>query len=163
MNAPVLKRVFGESNARCIGRAFDLMEIAEEEIAAAKRRTCNRGVQSRIHEVFRSAQPGILLGFDNDDLYRGHVRELCERARLDEDLRPGTKAECIVALHGASLKAPLDRDAVALYETCFRDVFGATVDGREPGTGSWDGAVAKLLATLRRKLSCEERAASSRA
>ncbi|WP_030894310.1 hypothetical protein [Streptomyces sp. NRRL F-5053] len=48
-------------------------------------------------------------------LYRPHAHELLERVANDRDTRPGTDAEVIVALHEASLAAPITSAAACLY------------------------------------------------
>lgn len=66
-------------------------------------------------EVFRSKQAVIL---------RPHYLELCERYKRGEDTRPGTKAEVLAGLLGASLIAPLNNTANALINQLGVEVLG---------------------------------------
>jgi hypothetical protein len=48
-------------------------------------------------------------------VYRSHCRELLDRAARGEDTRPGTAAECCIALSETSLRVPLRTSAAGLY------------------------------------------------
>ena len=89
MNTEAMTAVFG-GQARSIFRAFDLMGIAEEEIAAAKHRY--RRASKRVHAAFGVLYPTGDMSKCGDRLYRAHARELVERVARKEDTRPGTAA-----------------------------------------------------------------------
>lgn len=59
--------------------AFQAMGIAEEEIAAGKKRA-SKSRHTAIDAVFGSACPSPLLRGKSLELYRAHVRELVQRA-----------------------------------------------------------------------------------
>lgn len=142
-----------------IRRAFDFMEIAEEEIAKAQKRVRDKEARKRIHDVFGDAQPGQLLKY-SDVLFRAHVRELCERARREESTAPATKAEVVAALCEGSLLAPLDQQHAALYEELFFEIFGRYVgDAKDRTREPWPGASAELLHTMRNRFRRERKAA----
>lgn len=136
--------------AQRIKRSFALMKVAEEEIAAAIKKTPR--CRTRLNDVFRVAYPGDLIAY-GETLYRAHVRELLGRVRKNESFTPGTDAECLAALSAASLKAPLDATASAAMAKVFASCFPEKTDlaedvGREP----YKGAVDEMLATLRRQI-----------
>lgn len=111
-----------------IGRAFDLMEVAEQEIARAGGRKGNA-----VWEAW------LELGFlveHGEELYRLHCRELIRRAKdaccaCDDCMRPATKAEVLAFLSNASLKAPPARDPAALQARLFCELFPDSVVARE--------------------------------
>jgi hypothetical protein len=132
---------------------FTAMSIAEEEIGAIPR--LQQG------DLFLHLVPTAALRGKSPEVYRAHARELVERRRAGEDLRPGTDAEIMAALSDMSLKAPLTRNAQALYEQLFTAVYGEDVARRVLGgaadKGSWAGAVSELRHEMRRKLASPER------
>jgi hypothetical protein len=56
----------------------------------------------------------------SEALYRSHCRELLDRVAAGEDTRPGTAAECSLALSETSLQVPLRTSAVGLYARMWR-------------------------------------------
>lgn len=83
--------------------------------------------------LFKALMPTDILE-GKDILYDSHARELTERAKAGQDLRPGTKAEVLAGLIVASLKAPLTPSGVALTEKLFRECTGVDMGtdlGRE--------------------------------
>jgi hypothetical protein len=68
---------------------------------------------------------------------------------------PGTRAEVLLALSGASQRAPLNatatRLALDLFQQVFADVHGDAALPPEP----YAGAAAELHAQIQRKLACE--------
>jgi hypothetical protein len=85
---------------------FDAMTWAEDEIDAATRR----------HPAVAPAMPRMRT----EVLYRAHCRELLDRVAAGEDTRPGTAAECCLALSETSLQVPLRTSAVGLYARMWR-------------------------------------------
>lgn len=93
------------------------MTWAEQEIdAAAARHPC---VADRIRSSFGLLRPTHPL-LRNEMVYRSHCRELLDRVSTAEDTRPGTAAECCVALSEVSLRAPLRSSAAGLYARMWR-------------------------------------------
>ena len=117
---------------------FDLMKIAEEEIA--------RGGADAF--AFLCPPPGF-TSLD-ERVYRAHARELVERVKRGERLEDGTKAEVMVLLSQQTLLAPPTQQYAALYEKLFAEIFGTSVEG-EPAREPWPKASEELLADLRRK------------
>jgi len=142
----------GAGVANRIGRAFALMEIAEHEIASRRERS---RVPQKVNDAFGILEPGFLAEFQSDHLYRMHCRELISRVERDEDVRPGTAAECVAVLSRGSLDAPLDRDHAFVYERLFLSMFdpGKSPEGRE----SYPGAGDEIEARLRKKLARDRR------
>jgi hypothetical protein len=96
------------------GPVFAAMGWAEQEIAAAAGR--HPGQADVLYHAF-----GVLLprdigpGMGTELVYRGHVRELLERAAAGADLCPATAAEICLALVETSLRAPMHGPAAGLY------------------------------------------------
>lgn len=142
------------SLARAAVSTFQLIDIADEEITASKRRHPKR--VDEINAVFAHLFPPARFKELDPRVYRHHVRELVERAAGADDhgsatpMTLATAAEVLVTLMEQSLRAPLAQQYAALYETLFLQVMGAKVPG-EPVREPWPGASAELLAALRRK------------
>ncbi|MEU4244291.1 hypothetical protein [Actinoplanes sp. NPDC026619] len=92
---------------------FGAMEIAEQEITDAQVRHPNAA--DRIWRSFKLLVPTSDLLTRNELVYRSHCRELLERVAADADTRPGTAAECCVALCEVSQRIPLNTSAAGLY------------------------------------------------
>lgn len=135
-------------------RAFDLIEVAEQEIAAAKR------IHPEARELIDGAflllvAPSPMLEL-RDSVYRSHARELLERVVARAKLDLATEAEVMVALHYGSLREPLDSRHGALFERLFARVMGDPFGDsfahgvfREP----WRGASDELLEIMRNRFS----------
>jgi hypothetical protein len=96
---------------------FDAMAWAEDEIDAAALR--HPAAADRIRRSFlllRPAHPRMR----SEALYRSHCRELLDRVAAGEDTRPGTAAECCLALSETSLRVPLRSSAIGLYARMWR-------------------------------------------
>ncbi|GAB3162058.1 hypothetical protein GCM10027258_80310 [Amycolatopsis stemonae] len=94
--------------------AFERMEWAEEEIAAAQARHPQQA--SRIWHSFSLLVPNSgLERMSYERVYRAHCREILDRVAADEDTRPGTAAEICCAMLNTSLLAPLTSAATGLY------------------------------------------------
>ncbi len=142
--------------AGAIGRAFDRMGIAEEEIEAAKKKWPDK--KAEIHAAFGALAPGELSRYGSDRLYRAHARELLERVAKGERLELGTDAECLAALSLASLKAPLASGHVAAMEKAFASVFPKNALGPNVGRESYPGNVDEILTEIRKKIASRRRA-----
>ena len=92
----LLLAAMGPVGAR-IGGVFDLMTVAEEELALAS--------QPPLFHVL--VPPSNMVGLA-PGVYRAHCRELIERYRTGYDLTWGTDAEALCALSEMSLRAPLN-------------------------------------------------------
>lgn len=120
-----------------IARMFDFMLICEEEIKEA-------GLTGeKSSETFRLAQPSEFLDMA-PWVYRAHVRELCRTQRL------GTRAQVLLALHQASLKAPLRQDHTAAFIQVFRDCGGPEEVELVPE--AWEGRNEEILQGIAQKI-----------
>lgn len=96
---------------------FDAMQWAEDEIDAGMRR--HPAAAEKIQRSFLLLQPSSPQ-MHTEAVYRSHCRELLDRVAAGEDTRPGTAAECCLALSETSLKVPLRTSAVGLYARMWR-------------------------------------------
>lgn len=138
-----------------VRRTFELMDIAEQEIAAEKGRWRRAELRDRIHKQgFMACQPGVFSDAGMDDLYRAHCREMLVRLARGLPLDPGTDAEIIWAISKASLKAPPSRDVGLLACRLWRKVFPGKPDpwaGDDPGSfDEW--AVNEIERDLRKRM-----------
>ncbi len=104
--AGLISEVRGE-----LAPVFEAMERAEDEIAQAARR--HPVMADVLFHCFALIQPGAGMGIEF--VYRGHARELLERAAAGHDLRPGTAAEVCLLWARTSQLAPFHTAAVGLY------------------------------------------------
>jgi hypothetical protein len=133
-----------------IGRIFDLMEVAEEEL---KRAGQPKG-------MFMALLPPESMRDLIPDVYRSHCRELLARHKAGKSLEDPTRAELLCAVADVSLKAPLNATGAAAYmrlaKEVLRDERGRSLIPpdlledlpREP----YKGAVDELLSGLHRRL-----------
>jgi len=130
------------SLARTIRSTFDRVDIAEEEIAAAKRRfpLC----ASAIHGAFALLCPTDLIRDLSDDVFRYHCKEILERVANGQDVRPGTTAELLGFLSNASQTAPPTRVSALLYQELFSRLYPSGP------SGSWRGVVMPELESFER-------------
>lgn len=149
----LLREVLGPTMERATREAFDFMEVAEGEIAAAKERW---PLQAPVLDAcFLTLRPcADLFRSKGDRLYRKHCGELLDRVAEGGDCREPTKAELACVLCNMSQVAPLERNAAALYTNVFRDLFPdkAFADDDYLYQGTWEGAVGDLERDMRRKL-----------
>lgn len=96
---------------------FDAITWAEDEIDAAARR--HPAAAEKIQRSFLLLRP-THPRMRSQALYRSHCRELLDRVARGEDTRPGTAAECCLALSETSLRVPLRSSAVGLYARMWR-------------------------------------------
>jgi hypothetical protein len=123
---------------------LEMMEVADREYS---------GDPPGLWDRLRPPTPFLEIGVPIQ-VYEHHVRELLSRDGRNLEL--GTEAEVMMALHAASLKAPLRSGPNALYHAIFRDVMGAGVHevvlgGMEPPRFDWDDQRAELLHEMRPK------------
>jgi hypothetical protein len=136
-----------------IARAFHLMGIAEEEIAAAKK--ASRSKAELIDKAFLALRPEGGFGNAPDALYRCHCREILARIVAEVAIQPGTKAEVLWAMFQLSLLAPPTEGFSALMERLFSSCLPAEAK-RLGGEGffkeAYDGQCDELHAKFQRKL-----------
>lgn len=151
-----LMEIAGGSCANAIAYTFRRMDIAEDEIREAK--TYYPELAQRIDRAFRHLCPTPPLANVGDTLYRHHCSEIIDRIIHRCDVKPGTRAEIIGALSGASLKSPLDRTACLLYEKLFAELFPAKARAFQIDHSRIDefeqSEMNALRIELARKLSC---------
>lgn len=133
---------------------FRAMEIAEEEIAAARTRYPRR-VHRRIDAAFGLLWPTPLLRGKHDELYRHHVRELLARVVRDEDTAPGTRAEVLAAIMAAATASPLDHAGQYLAEQLFAELYPDAEVGARTVREEYRGAYQETLTAARR--ACAQR------
>jgi hypothetical protein len=95
-----------------LASAFTAIDWAEQEITAARRR--HPAAAGRIWHSFVLLRPTYDL-MTTEAVFRAHCAELLARVAADADTRPGTAAECCIALCETSQLAPLTHAAVGLY------------------------------------------------
>jgi len=140
------------SNA--LDRLFRAMEIAEEEITKAQERWPEK--RKEIWDMFKYLGLGtctIPEGYA-DQVYRAHCQEILERVVGGEDLRPGTDAECMVALCEMSQVAPLCFPAVCLYRKLFERRLRYDPSPEVASFEEWTGS-SELESELRKRLARE--------
>ena len=140
-----------EEMAPGLAMTFHLILIAEEEIAAAILKAPDSA--EALNGSFLRLQPSRIISGLSDELYRAYCRELLVRVVDGEPLDMATKAEMLVALSTTSLRAPLTRNALALYEILFIEIFGALPASKNPLTSpDYPGAEQEVLVDITRKL-----------
>ncbi len=138
-----------------VSRALGLTRVAEEEIAAAMRK--GRRGRVRVWNSFGLLCPTANMVDLDDAVYRHHVRELLDRVAREEDTRPGTRAEVLCAISGATLASRLDRDVELLALTIADEVFPGRDLVGDYGKSSHPGALEEKLAWVRRQCAVEGR------
>ena len=155
-----LEELLGSSTMGVISGAFRRMEIAEDEIAAAKTRW---PLQAHgLHQAFRILVPSSLIQELSDDVYRSHCRQLLERVAAgasERDLDAPTRAELCGAFAALSLAAPLSHDYTAAYRQVLEEALPGAVTALDlPAIReSWDGRTEEVLSAVRRKIAAETR------
>ena len=135
-----------------ITRTFDLMGIAEERIAVARRR-----VQSWIpsKELFMSLFPPPQFMQLGDDIYAAHCDEIIARditnARFDEP----TRAEIVVALGATALISPLKTHHGYVADILVYELFPAKapIDLERYESLRKDDSVTRCLEEITREMS----------
>lgn len=105
-------------------RLFDLMEIAEDEIAAGKLRYPN--ATDVVHDAFQYLCPTAMISQHaaNETLYRAHCRQIIDWLAEGQDVNQATDAELLVIFAETSLSSPLNPEGTLLYGELFKSVFG---------------------------------------
>lgn len=150
----LLDEVLG-SAAATIRSTFRAMEIAEEEIAAAKERYPLAA--TAIHEAFAILCPNELLRQASVRLYRAHCTELLDRVAANPqgpDLSEPTAAELCAAMSKLSLATPLSHDYVVAYGEVFRRAFpeAEPLDDFGGLPEAYPGRTTEILADVARRI-----------
>jgi hypothetical protein len=95
--------LLGTGLAGTIAHTFRCMEIAEEEIAAAKAQ--HPLLAAPLHDGFRELCPPSVLREAGEPLYRAYCREVLARIAAGQALAPATTAELLAVLQAMSLAA----------------------------------------------------------
>jgi len=151
----IVKGLIGPRFSNALDRLFRAMEIAEEEIAKAQERW--PGKKEELWSAFRYLGTGTcsIPGGYADRVYRAHCREILERIVRGEDLRPGTDAECMVALCEMSQVTPLHFPAVCLYRKLFERRLGYDPSPEVASFEEWTGSSREWESELRKRLARE--------
>lgn len=159
--ATLLDETMGDGVAARISRAFELMEVAEQEIRTIVLRLLDEGADvaaRRAWNAFGALYPPPALQGKPEGLYRLHVRDLLERASAGVPLAEGSKAEVLLAISAATLASRLDADVeqlgLALAAEAFPEQAGVLLEGSRE---SYAGARAEVLRELRRKCRVDDR------
>jgi hypothetical protein len=96
-----------------VGTGLASVGLAESEIEQAIKR----------HPDAENDLYIISPAWGTEFIYRGHCRELLERVAKGEDTRPGTAAECCLAMSAVSMKIPLHGAASGFYFRMWRQAF----------------------------------------
>lgn len=130
-------------------RAFDLIEIAEEEIASAYPR--KNGKPTDPPGLFMALCPSEVFRDKSDSVFRHHVRELIARSRTKRpDYSIATEAEVLLGMLEASKVAPLTTQGMVIVDRLF-----PKITGREFGVHTaeqWPGQYDEALSEARRKV-----------
>ena len=138
-----------------VTNAFDLMDIAENEIAAAQIRHPEKA--DELYKSFILLRPTEILQEVYNTLYLPHVYELLERVAYGVDTRLATKAEILAGMCGASFMASLSRSGTGLYLKLFHEIFPdyTGLDDHLETEGyyeDWDGQIDEMIAKEQHKL-----------
>lgn len=146
----VLKKALPDGVFSTIGKVFDLVAVAEQEIERAIKEHPSKA--NELRAAFQEHLfPGELARF-SDRVYRAHACEVLQRIADGKDPKPGTMAECLVALSLASLKAPLSSSYTAAMEKAFVYVFPEKHTEPRVGREAWAGETEEILTELRKKI-----------
>lgn len=145
-----LALVLGDSGGivHAVGRTFDRMAIAEEEIEA------RGGRKSAAWKAFKLLVPTGPLANLSDEVYRAHARELLDRHAAKADTRPGTKAEVLGTISRMTLATRLDRDVETLGLRLCDELLGSEL-AELPD--EYPGSIAEKLEEFRRRLAVADR------
>lgn len=127
-----------------LGPVFEYMVIADDVLTAAGIRV--GGMNALYQREFFELDPA---------LYRHHCTELVARMKTGADLDDGTRAEVLIERMHASLRAPLNTEWAAVYETLFAEIMPeqfVRLGLARPVSEKWKGQVEEHIATTRRQL-----------
>lgn len=145
-----IEQLLSDTHLGTVGKVLHLVEVAEEEITRAIEKHPDKAKELRA-AFSEHLFPGELAKF-SDRIYRSHACEVLQRIIDGEDPKPGTTAECLVALSLASLKAPLSSGHLAAMEAAFAYVFPERDASENIGREAWQGETKEILTELRAKI-----------
>lgn len=154
-DADLLDKLLGKGVSNVFSRAFGLMDLTETVL---EERGMSKAMRNERSLFIRMAPTPVFNDVDSEPLMRMHFEELCDRFESGESFVPGTVAEVIAGLHGASLQAPLNREAMAVLKTITAGTFLECCYADLAVAERWKGQVEETLAELRRTMRCEARA-----
>jgi len=146
--------LFTAHDSKYVEQTFDMIVIADQQIAKYKRMTKNKAKRERIDKAFQALRPSNVLS-DSEAcllLYRQHCNELIVRAMRKQSLQAATKAEVLVMLANISLKAPMRHEAVVLYSMIFYALLPGKLDFKETFRKEETEQAAVLLKEMRHTL-----------
>ena len=143
-----------------IAGMFHRMEIADEVLNAY---TAEHPDQPNAQQAFRVCTPSRAVPEMVDVFYRAHVRELAARAGrvcTPTEMAAATAAEMLHAFSEASLRAPLNTDAMAAIEHLLAvSGLGAEI-GIQSDQPYWERhqrQATELIGQLQEKMACPNR------
>ncbi|MEB3372435.1 hypothetical protein [Saccharopolyspora mangrovi] len=142
---------------RELAPVFDMMEWAEDEISAARRR--HPAHADTLHHSFALLTP-TSDRMRTEFVYRGHARELLDRVAQGEDTRPATAAEIVLAFCHASQTAPLNTTATGLVFRMWQEAFPDTpvdIDDQEHREQLYGSSIDDAEADTRARLADSSR------
>ncbi len=128
----------------------DLFWLLDTALPTAERVLTEQRL-SKAPGMFMLMTPGEVFSNHPTLLLRPHFEELCKRYKAGEDTRPGTKAEVLAGLLGASLRSPLTNTANALINKLGVEVLGQ--DFEIPHHEGYPGQVDEAFRDCQRILS----------
>ena len=150
----LMRELFG-ADFEVIDGAFNCMEIAER-IIVEETEKLDEEISSRVsRQAFGVMCPPESFRGKAAFLYESHARELVRRVITHEDTRPGTAAECLVAMLYTAERTPLNQGGQVVTERLF-----AIVSGQSSETATvekWPGQAEEDLAAIRKRLSVKDR------
>jgi len=151
----LMKELLGDETFAIIDGAFDCMETAER-IVVEETKGLDQEIASRVsRQAFGVLCPPESFRGKAAIVYESHAREMIRRVIAHEDTRPGTAAECLVAMLYTAERAPLNQGGMVVTERLF-----AIVTGRSSETATveqWPGQAEEDLAAIRKRLSVKDR------
>lgn len=111
-----------------VDAGLSLAEWADDEIEHAIKE--HPEAENDLFHAFKLVRPTMISGaWGTEFVFRGHARELLERVASGEDTRPGTAAECCLAMSKVSQELPLHGAAAGFYFRMWEQAFpGHVVD-----------------------------------
>jgi hypothetical protein len=112
-HAAVIAELLARVQAEVTG-AGALVDVAEDEIGQAAAR--HPQAADDLFHAFGLLLPAFeARAWGTEFVLRAHCRELLERVAAGEDTRPGTNAECLLAIAQVAMEVPLNGAAAGFY------------------------------------------------
>lgn len=137
-----------------VDEQLDLIVIAEDVIANTQ---CTRE-QNRA--AFGLMCPPPILRGKCDVVQKAHFQELMDRVVAGADTRPGTRAECLCAMMGSALLAPLNTAGMVLTDWLFSQVMPGKDLGLSHVREQWNGQRDDDYAVVQHKCAMPDRVVS---